>query len=347
MKEPALRPRPGVGRVPASLLRIALLLAIAASVACESRHDVRVQLDPSCPDVNANGKDDGEPLVVLHAGSLARPMHAALDSFTAHCRVPVVTLSAGSVEAARRIIDLHDVPDIIALADEEVFPSLLMPTYVTSYTTFARNRMVIAHARDRPARGVLDSTNWYHVLSQPGVEVGRSDPNLDPAGYRTLMVLRLAEHLYRDPAIESAVLARSPARNIRPKSADLTALIEIGAIDYAFVYESVARSARLAWIPLPAAINLGEDSLADAYARVSVRIGGQTRGDSISIRGAPIRYALAVPKGAPHPSAALRLRRFLITPDGAAAMQAAGLDVVSPKVVEGPSIVRLIAPRTP
>jgi molybdate/tungstate transport system substrate-binding protein len=306
-----------------------------------------VQLGPSCPTLDADGKYDDGPLVVLHAGSLARPMHAALDSFTAMCRVPVVTLSAGSIEAARRIIDLHDVPDIIAVADEDVFPSLLMPDYVTSYATFARNRMVIAHARDRPPSGVLDSTNWYRVLSQPGVEVGRSDPNLDPAGYRTLMLLRLADYHYHDPSIESAVLARSPPRNVRPKSADLTALIEIGALDYAFVYESVARSAKLAWIPLPAAINLGDASLARDYARVSVRIAGRTRGDSVTIRGAPIWYALAVPKDAPHRDAALQLQRFLITADGARAMEAAGLEVINPHFVDARPTARLLSPRTP
>lgn len=295
---------------------------------------------------DANAKRDGGPLVVLHAGSLARPLHAALDSFTAACAIPVATSSAGSVDAARRIIDLHDVPDIIAVADQEIFPSLLMPTYVDSYTIFARNRMVIARARDRPRSGVLDSTNWYRVLSQPGVELGRSDPDLDPAGYRTLMVLRLANRYYHDPAIESAVLARSPKRNMRPKSADLTALVEIGALDYAFVYESVARSAGLAFTPLPAAIDLGDDALAAAYAKVSVRIPGAARGDSITIRGEPIHYAMAVPKGAPHPREALELELFLLG-SGSKAMRAAGLDVTAPVTVFPPSPTRLLSPSAP
>lgn len=328
----------------ASLLCAALISGTIT--ACES-HEPRSVRATYCPAVGANGTYEGEPLVVFHAGSLARPLHAALDSFMKSCGVPVVTLSAGSVEAARRIIDLHDVPDIIAVADEEIFPSLLMPAYVTMYSTFARNRMVIARARDRPRGGLLDSTNWYRVLSRPGVEVGRSDPNLDPAGYRTLMVLRLAEHAYHQPGIESAVLARSPLRNVRPKSADLTALLEIGAIDYAFVYESVARSAGLPWVALPAAINLGEDSLANAYARVSVRIAGGAPGDSITVVGAPIRYALAIPKAAPHRTAAASLQRFLLSREGGEVMRTAGLDVVRPATVFGGSIVRLLSRHAP
>ena len=231
-----------------------------------------------------------EPLVVIHAGSLARPLRAALDSFTAHTAIPVVTISAGSVEAARRITELHDVPDVIALADEEVFPTLLVPRYVATYWTFARNRMVIAIAPQR-ADVKIDSTNWYRVLSAPGAEVGRSNPDLDPAGYRALMVLRLAEYAYHNPRITRAVLARSAPRNIRPKSSDLVALLETGALDYAFLYESSARAAGLKWIELPATMNLGSDSLAATYARAKVRIAGSARGDSIEVHGEKHRTA--------------------------------------------------------
>lgn len=282
-----------------------------------------------------------EPLVVVHAGSLARPLRAALDSFTARTAIPVVTISAGSVEAARRITELHDIPDVIALADEEVFPALLVPRYVARYTTFARNRMVIAIAPQR-ADVKIDSTNWYRVLSAPQAEVGRSNPDLDPAGYRALMVLRLAEYAYRNPWITRGVLARSPTRNVRPKSSDLVALLETGALDYAFLYESSARAAGLKWIELPATMNLGSDSLAATYARATVRIAGSARGDSIELHGEPIRYALAVPREAPH-GAANRLAEFLLSPAGLGAMAAAGLAVGQPIVHGPPPIVPLLA----
>ena len=283
-----------------------------------------------------------EPLVVLHAGSLARPLRAALDSFTAETQIPVVTVSAGSVEAARRITELGDIPDVIALADAEVFPALLVPRYVDTYSTFAGNRMVIALGARRTAAGV-DSTNWYRALSAPGVEVGRSDPDRDPAGYRALMVLRLAEREYRDSSIARSVLARSPAANVRPKSSDLIALLQTGALDYAFVYESSARAAALRWIELPAAINLGDATFADEYRRVSVKIAGRSRGDSIEVRGAPIRYALAVPHGAPHPDRASELETFLLSTRGLNAMHAAGLDLLAPGTLRSP-VARPVAP---
>lgn len=343
LRAAARRALPRVARV-----TLGFMLIACAAIACAERDRAAERRGAAARDSDGVEHVPGydAPLVVLHAGSLARPLRAALDSFTAHTAIPVVTLSAGSVEAARRITDLRDVPDVIALADEEVFPAMLVPRYVANYWTFARNRMVIAVA---PARSdvKIDSTNWYRLLSARDAEVGRSNPDLDPAGYRALMVLRLAELAYRNPWITRAVLARSPARNVRPKSSDLVALLQTGALDYAFLYESSARAAGLRFVELPASMNLGSDSLAATYARARVRIAGRARGDSIEVRGAPIRYALAVPREAPHAAAAHRLEAFLLSPAGLKAMRDAGLDVV-PRVNHGPlPIVRLLAPAQP
>ena len=286
-------------------------------------------------------------LLVLHAGSLAGPLRAALDSFTARTGVRVATMSAGSLEAARRITELHDVPDIIALADEEVFPSLLMPDDVDGYFVFARNRMVIA-VTPRRARERTDSTNWYRALSDSLVEVARSDPDLDPAGYRALLVLQLAARAYHMPSLPQRVLARSGPENVRPKSADLIALLETGADDYAFVYESSARAAGLHWIQLPSSIDLGDESRASGYATVSVTVKGRTRGETMTVRGAPIRYAMAVPRKAPHPAAAAKLAEFLLSDAGLSAMRGAGLPTVRPRYVgASPPAWIVLAPSRP
>jgi molybdate/tungstate transport system substrate-binding protein len=125
------------------------------------------------------------------------------------------------------------------------------------------------------------------------------------------------------------VLARSPARNVRPKSSDLVALLQAGALDYAFAYESVARSAGLRWLALPPSIDLGDEARAAEYARVTVRVAGASPGDSITMRGAPIHYSLAVPRRAPHAAEGERLRDFLLSPVGRRLLTKGGLDVVS------------------
>jgi molybdate/tungstate transport system substrate-binding protein len=276
-----------------------------------------------------NGANGATPSVVVsYAGSLARPFAGALAEYSRRSGVRVTTQTSGSVEAARRITELDDVPDVIALADEEVFTNLLVPVHVESYRVFARNRMVIAYTPTSRHAAEIDSTNWYRLLSRDDVEVGRSDPALDPNGYRAILVLRLAEGLYHQPGLEQRVLARAPARNVRPKSADLVALLQTGALDYAFAYESVARSAGLRWLRLPAAIDLSDESRAADYTRVSLRIPGATQKDSIVVTGTPIRYAIAIPRRAPHPAEGERLRDFLLSPAGRKLLTDGGLDVV-------------------
>lgn len=290
-----------------------LLLAALAVVACDRAPRV-------------------EPLALAAAGSLAAPMRAAADSFTARTGVPVVMHTAGSVELARRIVELHDVPDVIAVADEEVFPALLQPEHVGWWATFARNRVVVAMRADAPGAAEIDSTNWWRILARPGVEVGRSHPDLDPGGYRALMVLRLARRARGDSTIERAVLLNSPARDVRPKSADLVALLQTGAIDYAFVYESSARAAKLRWVPLGADIDLGDEARAAEYATVGVQIPGRTRGSTVEIRGAPVRYALSVPAAAPHAHEAMRFVDWLLSDAGRRVLRGAGLDATEPRV---------------
>ena len=79
-------------------------------------------------DTHADTTDEG-PLVVFNAGSLARPLRAALDTFAAREGVRVEQEQAGSLETARKLTELGRIPDVIALADYEVFPQLLVPEH--------------------------------------------------------------------------------------------------------------------------------------------------------------------------------------------------------------------------
>ena len=83
-------------------------------------------------------------LVVFNAGSLAHPLRVALDSFARREGITLAQESAGSLETARKITELQRIPDIVALADEEIFPRLLMPAHVGWYARFARNRLVLS-----------------------------------------------------------------------------------------------------------------------------------------------------------------------------------------------------------
>jgi molybdate/tungstate transport system substrate-binding protein len=278
---------------------------------------------------------EAKEIVVYNAGSLARPLRAVLDSFAAANGVRVLQENAGSLETARKLTELGKIPDVIALADVEVFPQLLVPGQTTWYARFARNRMVLAYTPRSRFAAEITPENWWQVVQRPGVEVGRADPNLDPNGYRTLLVFQLAERHYRRAGLERALLAAAPARNVRPKEADLVGLLQAGELDYAWSYESLAQSAGLRFLVLPAAIDLGTPADSATYAAAVVRVAGRTPRDTLTLHGQPISYALSVPLRAPHPGVAARFVDFLFSPAGLALLRGAHLDVLDRPIIEG------------
>jgi molybdate/tungstate transport system substrate-binding protein len=278
------------------------------------------------------------PLTVFSAGSLARPLRRVLDSFATRERVTTAQESAGSLELARRITDLEQIPDVIALADREIFPALLVPRSARWYAEFARNRMVIAFTPRSRFAHEITPVNWTNVLLRPGVETGRSDPNADPNGYRTLLTLQLAERHYAVPGLANRLLATMPMRNVRPKSSDLVALVQAGQLDYIWAYESTAQAARLEYLRLPPEIDLGDPAQRARYAEATVWVAGHSRGDSVLMRGGPIVYALSIPTGAPHPDLAARFVAFLLSPDGRRLLHAAELDALERPVIVGEGV---------
>lgn len=278
------------------------------------------------------------PLVVFNAGSLAQPFRELLRAFSArHPGVVPAQENAGSVEAARKLTELGKIPDVLGVADYNVIPALLVPAHATWYVTFARNAMVLAYAPDSRGAREVDGRNWWRVLLRPRVRTGRSDPALDPNGYRVLMVAQLAERHYRQPGLARRLIAAMPPRFMRPKEADLTALLEAGELDYIWTYRSIAETNRLAYVTLPREIDLSDPALAEAYGAVSVRVPGPRRAgaDSVELRAEPILYALTIPTAAPHPDVAAAFARFVLSPSGSAILRRSGF-LIAPPQVAGP-----------
>ena len=107
-----------------------------------------------------------------------------------------------------------------------------------------------------------------------------------------------------------------------------------------WTYENLARAAKLSFRTLPAAVDLSSVADSATYAAASVRVPGRARGDSVTFRGEPIAYALAVPRAAPQPAAAARLTAYLLSPDGRRVLRAQALDALD-------SPVEVVAPAAP
>jgi molybdate/tungstate transport system substrate-binding protein len=279
------------------------------------------------------------PLVVYNAGSLARPFADALKAFAAkYPDVRPQQENSGSLEAARKLTELGKIPDVLGVADYGVIPKLLVPAHATWYASFAKNSMVLVHTDQSVAAGEINGTNWWQVLLRPDVRWGHSDPALDPNGYRTLMVFQLAERFYRQPGLAAKLERAAPRKYIRPKEADLIALVQAGELDYAWSYYSIAKTAGLQYVRLPPDVDLSDPSKADWYAQARVKLPGRTRSaaDSVEFRGEPIVYALTIPSQAPHPQVAAAFVRFLFSPEGQAILSRNGLVVIPKPELGGP-----------
>jgi molybdate/tungstate transport system substrate-binding protein len=310
-------------------------------LACESRGDASGNRSPG---------PARDTVVVYLASSLVRPFQPALDTFAARGSAVIQMESGASLEHARKITELHRIPDLIALADFDVFPQLLMPAHVSWYAEFARNRMVVAFTPRSRHAAEVDTTNWTRILAGSDVQVGRPDPDIAPAGYRAILMMRLAERYYHTAGLAERLFRNAPQRNMRPNAAELAALLRLGELDYIYDYESVAIANGFRYLRLPPAIDLGDPSLAPLYAQAAVRVRVVTGSrvssltDSVTITGQPIVFALGVPRAAPHRAAGERLATFLLAAEGRRMLSAANLDVLEPPTLVGDSIPATVRP---
>ncbi len=278
---------------------------------------------------------DSQELIIFHAGSLSVPFKEIADSFRQqHPHVDVKLEAAGSVDCARKITELNRECDIMASADYRVIDKLLIPEHTDWLIRFAANEMVLVYHKGSRYSDQVSPENWPDFLMRDGVYYGRSNPDSDPCGYRTVLTLRLAEQHYRKPGMASQLLAKDQ-RFIRPKETDLLALLESGALDYAFLYRSVAEQHGLPYLTLPDSINLGNPDLEEHYATATVDIAGGSPSDTITMKGEPMIYGVTMLRDAPNPDVARDFLHLLLDSDqGMEIMQNNGQPSLVPAATE-------------
>ena len=263
------------------------------------------------------GAEPQGKLVMFHAGSLTVPFATMEKVFEAkYPGVDLLREPSGSSKAARKVSDLKKPCDIMASADYKVIDKLLIPQYADWNIRFATNQLVLCYTDKSKYAGEVAADNWYKILARKGVVWGHSDPNLDPCGYRSLMVLQLAERYYRQPGLYDKLIANRPKENIRPKSVELISLLQTGHIDYAWEYLSVAVQHGMKYVALPDPINLGNYQYDDLYAQAVVRVTGKGPGTFMDIKGKSCTYGVTLIKNAPNREAALAFLAYLLDPKG-------------------------------
>jgi molybdate/tungstate transport system substrate-binding protein len=223
--------------------------------------------------------DGGDRVSLLVAGSLA---DAVENGLRASLDRPVTVEAHGSAHLARLVAEGQRDPDIVSVADRALFSGPLAPPWDAA---FATSSLVVAYTTETPGgRRVAEagSDGWYRALADENVSLGRTDPRLDPLGYRTLFLFELAADHYDDAG---PLRERIPSDDQRYPETQLLSQFETGNVDAAVVYRSVAEARGLSYHTLPREIDLSDPEMADRYASVTYEMP-----DGRVLEGAPIVY---------------------------------------------------------
>ena len=266
------------------------------------------------------GKSFGDAtgkIIIFNAGSLTIPFAKMEKVFESrYPKVDILREPAGSRRCARKITDIKKPCDIMASADFTVIDQMLIPKYADWNIRFATNRLVLCYTDMSKYANEVNAQNWYEILSRKGVVWGHSDPNADPCGYRSLMVLQLAEKYYKIPGLYQRLIDNRPKENIRPKSVELVVLLQTGNMDYAWEYRSVAVQHELKFVELPDQINLGNYKYDDFYGQAIVEVTGKKPGAYIKKKGKSCTYGITLLKEAPNKEAAIAFLQYILDPQG-------------------------------
>ncbi len=255
-------------------------------------------------------------LSIFHAGSLTVPFATIEKAFEAkYPDVDVQREAGGSTKMARLISEVGKPADIMASADYKVIDNNLIPDFSTWNIRFATNQLVLCYTEQSKYADQISKDNWYQILQKKDVDWGHSDPNLDPCGYRSIMVLQLAEKFYNSPDLYQKLLDNRPMKNVRPKSVELVNLLKTGNMDYAWEYLSVAIQHELKFVTLNDHINLGNYKYDDFYKQAVVKVSGKKPGTWITKKGKSCTYGITMIKDAPNPDAAKAFLSFLLSPE--------------------------------
>lgn len=236
----------------------------------------------------------GGSVSVAYAASLVRVMEGPL---AASLHRDTGLNFAGEAKGSRALAHLIRAglrfPDVFISADPSLMRGLV-PTYVV----FGSARMVLAYSPHSRAGAIFEQAargriSILQALADPRVRVGRTDPQLDPKGARTVRALVLLGRHYRDPALAHRVLEKAA---VFPEE-DLAVRVESGELDAGFFYSTEIPGRGLHAVELPPDSNLSDS----------------------------ITYAISQMPDAPHPQAARTFVEFVLNGAGKSELERAGL----------------------
>lgn len=254
-----------------------------------------------CSSSNSTGK-----IELLSAGSLSIILGNKVgESFEQETGITFQGEFHGSNAVMRFITSGQKSPDVVASADGSLLRDELQPDYTTWDVVFASNSVGITYNPNTQVGRILENgTPWYRALREADSEIAMSDPDLDPLGYRTVQMFKLAEEYYDVDGLAQDLINRL---EIDPQEAHLLAGIETGDRAAAVCYKNMAVDHGLPFISLPDELNFSNPEYADHYAQATY-----TTDEGRTIEGTPVLYNVAVLTSADHPENGQQFLKYLL-----------------------------------
>lgn len=239
-----------------------------------------------CIGESSRDSSQSTTIAILAAGSL---QNALANGLKPAVDVPVEIEAHGSTTVARMIEESQRDPDIVSVADVALFEEPLSPSW---HSVFTSNSIIIVYNSDTDGGERLaeaGTESWYEPIVNGNVDIGRTDPDQDPLGYRALFMLELASRYYADASnLREQILQQN---QIYPETS-LINQFETGSIDTAIAYRNMVFERDYEYIELPDQINLSNPRYSeDWYSTTSYTLpsGQKIQGGLISY-GSTIRH---------------------------------------------------------
>jgi molybdate/tungstate transport system substrate-binding protein len=259
----------------------------------------------------------GGTVNVFYAGSLVNlnenligPAFATGSGYTYQGK------SAGSGAIANQIKGKLATPDVVEFADPAVNATLMGDAngnYVSWYFTFATSQLVVGFdPKSKFAREFVEVRQhklpFYTALLQKGLRIGRTDPNIDPKGYRAIWMANLTQKVYHLKGFEQKLFGEvENSSQVFPEQV-LVARILTGQVNAGIFYLSEVKDLGIPYISLPAKVNLGSKRYSRLYATQRFTTSaGQT------VTGAPIEYTITIPTTVKNEAGAEAFVRFVLS----------------------------------
>lgn len=285
-------------------------------------------------------------LIIYRAGSLTRAFEPLEKVFTCQTGIQVKDVAMGSVDAGRQITAGGQACDLYAPADYLDIDLFMKPAGYASFDiVFAHGRMVLAWSEKAMAAKKLPpltASNWYQVLTTPGVTIGGGNFFLDPGAYRAPMIFQLAEQFYKVPNLYNNLLGHQ--------------IIPAANSDFQFTYERNARATAAGnpdyhYMELPDEINLSDPAKNEWYGQHAVMVlpglGTARSARTVTVPGARVAWGITLMSAAPNKENAIKFLQLLLSPSGADLLARNGPDPLRPALVTASDLRRLPAALRP